>query len=113
MEAIEQLTLRNDKDKRAIRSDFKGNAIERRRSLRNFYGKFPLFVRPFLYFFQRYFLRLGFLDGIPGLIFHFLQGFWYRFLIDAKIFEIKLLSKKENKSIPEIIKANYGIEIKS
>ncbi|HEY3130070.1 MAG TPA: glycosyltransferase family 2 protein, partial [Acidobacteriota bacterium] len=35
----------------------------------------------------RYFLRLGFLDGKEGLIFHFLQGCWYRFLVDVKIFE--------------------------
>ncbi|MBI3441915.1 MAG: glycosyltransferase family 2 protein [Proteobacteria bacterium] len=53
----------------------------------NVYAKTPLFVRPFLYFIYRYFLRLGFLDGKEGLIFHFLQGFWYRFLVDAKIFE--------------------------
>jgi hypothetical protein len=31
--------------------------------------------------------RLGFLDGIEGLIFHFLQGFWFRFLVDSMIFE--------------------------
>jgi len=111
MEAIEQLTLRNDKNKKIIKSDFKGNSIERRRSLRNFYSKFPLFVRPLLYFSQRYILRLGFLDGIPGLIFHFLQGFWYRFLIDAKIFEIKLLSRKENKSVSKVINEHYGIDI--
>jgi hypothetical protein len=35
----------------------------------------------------RYFLRLGFLDGREGLIFHFLQGFWFRFLVDAMIYE--------------------------
>jgi hypothetical protein len=29
----------------------------------------------------------GFLDGKEGLVFHFLQGFWYRFLVDAKLFE--------------------------
>lgn len=51
------------------------------------YGRAPLFVRPLLYFVYRYFLRLGFLDGKEGLIFHFLQGFWYRFLVDAKVFE--------------------------
>jgi hypothetical protein len=32
---------------------------------------------------------LGFLDGKEGLIFHFLQGFWHQFLIDAKIYEAK------------------------
>ena len=51
------------------------------------YGRSPLFLRAFLYFCYRYFLRLGFLDGKEGLIFHFLQGFWYRFLVDAKVFE--------------------------
>lgn len=53
----------------------------------NFYRHFPLSLRAFLYFFYRYFLRLGFLDGREGLIFHFLQGCWYRFLVDAKIYE--------------------------
>jgi hypothetical protein len=24
---------------------------------------------------------------VPGLIFHILQGFWYRFYIDAKVYE--------------------------
>jgi glycosyltransferase involved in cell wall biosynthesis len=51
------------------------------------YLRMPLFVRPALYFVYRYFIRLGFLDGTRGLIFHFLQGFWYRFLVDAKLYE--------------------------
>jgi len=67
-----------------------GSAIERRRWLRQkLYGRVPLFVRPFGYFFVRYFLLLGFLDGIEGFIFHFLQGFWFRFYVDAKIWEAK------------------------
>jgi glycosyltransferase involved in cell wall biosynthesis len=53
----------------------------------NVYARAPLFLRAFLYFCYRYFLRLGFLDGKEGLIFHFLQGFWYRFLVDAKLYE--------------------------
>jgi hypothetical protein len=57
--------------------------------MNNVYARFPLFVRPFVYFFYRYFLCLGFLDGIEGLIFHFLQGCWYRFLLDSKIYEAK------------------------
>lgn len=63
------------------------NAIEARRWLRERYGRLPLFVRPLLYWMYRYFLRLGFLDGREGLIFHFLQGFWYRFLVDAMLHE--------------------------
>ena len=47
----------------------------------------PLFLRAFGLFLYRYVLRLGFLDGRPGLIFFVLQTFWFRFLIDAKIYE--------------------------
>lgn len=64
-----------------------GNAIERRRALRKYYGKAPLFVRPFVLFFYRFVLRLGFLDGTPGFIFWVLQTFWFRFLVDAKMYE--------------------------
>ena len=72
-----------------------GQASSRRWVKDKLYLKFPLFVRPFLYFIYRYFIRLGFLDGKEGLIFHFLQGFWYRFLVDAKYFEYQ--KNKTNK----------------
>ena len=71
-----------------------GNAIETRRWLRESYNRGPLFVRPVLYFLYRYFLRLGFLDGREGLVFHFLQGFWYRFLVDALIFERAMMARR-------------------
>ncbi|MCL4404056.1 glycosyltransferase family 2 protein [Patescibacteria group bacterium] len=54
-----------------------------------FYYRLPPFCRAFAYFSYRYFIRLGFLDGAPGLAWHFLQGLWYRFLIDAKIRELQ------------------------
>ncbi len=66
-----------------------GNAQQRRRHIKSVYEKFPLFIRPFIYFFIRYFIKLGFLDGKTGLVFHFLQGFWFRFLVDAKIYEMR------------------------
>lgn len=56
---------------------------------KNFYYSLPFFCRAWFYFIYRYFFRLGFLDGKKGLIFHFLQGLWYRFLVDAKIYERK------------------------
>lgn len=64
-----------------------GNPIERRRWWRNVYGRGPLFGRALAYWVYRYVLRLGFLDGREGLIFHFLQGFWFRFLVDAMVYE--------------------------
>ena len=51
--------------------------------------RMPLFARSFGYFFYRYFLRAGFLDGREGLIFHFLQGCWYRFLVDVNVAKLR------------------------
>jgi glycosyltransferase involved in cell wall biosynthesis len=73
--------------RRQVRPDLLGNPIERRRWFRNAYSRGPLFARAFAYWSYRYLLRLGFLDGREGLIFHFLQGFWFRFLVDAMIYE--------------------------
>ena len=66
-----------------------GTGEQRKRWLKLAYLRFPLFIRPFLNFFIRYILKAGFLDGKEGFIWHFLQGFWYRFLVDAKIYELK------------------------
>lgn len=75
----------------AIKGKLLGAKVHRTRWLKeNVYGRTPLFVRPFLYFLYRYFLCLGFLDGVPGLTWHILQGFWYRFYIDAKVYEAQL-----------------------
>lgn len=68
----------------------KGEQSSRKRWIKEkVYSKIPLFVRPFIYFLYRYIIRLGFLDGGAGLVWHFLQGFWYRFLVDAKMYEFK------------------------
>ena len=63
-----------------------GNFGETKR--RNFYYKLPPFLRVFIYFIYRYFFQLGFLDGWEGTRFHFLHGFWYRWLVDKKILEL-------------------------
>src|SRR5574343_478701 len=52
------------------------------------YARLPEGFRALGYFFYRYVLRFGFLDGRAGAIFHFLQGFWYRYLVDAKLAEV-------------------------
>lgn len=51
------------------------------------YYKFPKFFRAFAIFIYRYIFQLGFLDGKEGFIFHVLEDFWYRFLVDVKIYE--------------------------
>lgn len=71
-----------------------GTPIERRRWLRKvLFGRFPPFTRAFGYFIYRYLLRLGFLDGVEGLIFHFLQACWFRFYVDAKLWEMRRQSQ--------------------
>ena len=74
-------------------ADAKGNPAQRKRALREKYNNLPLFVRPFLLFGYRYFVKLGFLDGTEGFIFWVLQTFWFRFLIDAKIWEKRNLRR--------------------
>jgi glycosyltransferase involved in cell wall biosynthesis len=51
--------------------------------------RLPLRLRPFLYFFHRYFLRLGLLDGWNGFLFHFLQAFWFRLVVDERLAELR------------------------
>ena len=86
LEAQEILGNKN----RIMNIRLEGNPIERRNWVRyKIYYKMPLFLRPFIYFLYRYILRLGFLDGKQGLIFHFWQGFWYRFLVDIKTYELR------------------------
>jgi glycosyltransferase involved in cell wall biosynthesis len=53
----------------------------------NIYNRLPFWLGPLGYFLFRYVIQLGFLDGREGLIYHFLQGFWYRFLVGAKVAE--------------------------
>jgi len=65
----------------------RGNPAQRKRFLRQKYNRLPLFFRPFALFAYRYLFRLGFLDGTEGFIFYVLQTFWFRFLVDAKIWE--------------------------
>ena len=55
----------------------------------NIYYKLPLGTRAHLYYLYRYYFKMGFLDGKEGKIIAFMQAYWYRFLVDAKIFEKK------------------------
>ena len=81
-----QYGLGTDKE---VSAQFTGADDQKLRWLKQKYVNMPLFVRPFINFIYRYIFRFGFLDGKEGLIWHFLQGFWYRFLVDAKIWELK------------------------
>ncbi|NQT29325.1 MAG: glycosyltransferase family 2 protein [Candidatus Saganbacteria bacterium] len=74
------------------------SSVDKKRMLRwRRWNKMPVLIRPLFYFLYRYFIKLGFLDGKEGLIFHFLQGFWYFFLIDAKYYEMQMNIAQGNK----------------
>jgi glycosyltransferase involved in cell wall biosynthesis len=65
-----------------------GTPDERILWMKSRYYRMPLYVRPFLYFLYRYFFLLGILDGKTGLVFHFLQAFWFRLVIDIRLEEL-------------------------
>ena len=81
------LTLDSDTD---LEPRLFGERVQRTRWLKlNVYQRSPLFLRALLYFIYRYFIRLGFLDGVPGLIYFVNQSFWYRFYVDSRIYELE------------------------
>lgn len=53
------------------------------------YRRAPMGLRALGYFLYRYVVRGGFLDGREGFIYHSLQAFWYRLLIDAMVFDAR------------------------
>jgi len=62
------------------------------------YNQIPFTVSALMYFLWRYIFQLGFLDGRSGLVYHFLQGYWYRFLVGAKVMEFQeAIAHLENK----------------
>ena len=58
------------------------------------YYKLPLGTRAHLFYLYRYYIRLGFLDGREGKIYAFMQAYWYRYLVDAKIYECQKLGTR-------------------
>ena len=75
------------------------------------YARLPGGFRAFAYFFYRYVLRLGFLDGQAGTAFHFLQGFWYRYLVDAKVVEVKRYMREHHVGVVEAIERVLGVQL--
>lgn len=61
------------------------------------YYKMPMFFRAWLWFLYNYFFKLGFLDGKEGFIYHFFECYWYRYLVDAKIYEAQITGIKLEK----------------
>ena len=71
----------------------------------------PLGYRAFAYFIYRYIFRFGFLDGTWGSAFHLLQGFWYRYLVDLKVLEVKHFMRTNNVGIEQAIFSVLNIDV--
>ena len=86
-EAKQYLIDQNNKKK----SIFKYNTrtMIKKFLINNIYYKIPYQISSMLYFLIRYIFLLGFLDGINGLKYHYIQGFWYRYLVGKNIIKLK------------------------
>ena len=79
--------LEGESSTRELEPALFGSQAQRRRWLRK--KLFAIPGSPLLFFFYKYIFHLGFLDGVPGMIYCGLQGIQF-FHIKAKIYEFKI-----------------------
>ncbi|GAB3508337.1 glycosyltransferase family 2 protein [Spirosoma knui] len=112
-EVIDLLNIKYNFDEtQRVTPNLFGSQDQRTRYLKIQYASLPLFTRPILYFLYRYIFRLGFLDGRAGLMWHFLQGLWYRFLVDAKLFEVYFQAGRDKEAIINYFLTEYGKDLR-
>lgn len=116
LEAVEVLNQKYDLFTRGLSVHENGDAqAKRKRQIKEgIYNKLPFGLGPTLYFLYRYFVQLGFLDGVEGAIYHFLQGYWYRFLVDAKTVELEHAVKghRDKAEIIDVLERNTNLKLK-
>ncbi len=89
-------------------------AVARKRWVKlHLYARLPAGLRAGLYFLYRYVIRLGFLDAPRARRFHVLQGFWYRYLVDAKLAEVRRYIATTEASPEAAILNVLGIDVTS
>jgi glycosyltransferase involved in cell wall biosynthesis len=81
--------LRATSTQQIIRPALTGNPDQRTLFSKRMWRKYPLLLRSLAYFTYRYFILGGWLDGKQGFVFHFLQGLWFRILIDIKVSDLR------------------------
>jgi glycosyltransferase involved in cell wall biosynthesis len=94
--AREELQRREDGFKWKQQPKLFGTPDQRVLWLKQLFFGLPLYVRPFIYFFYRYVILLGFLDGKQGAIFHFMQAFWFRMVWDIRLEELRGKDSQES-----------------
>jgi exosortase/archaeosortase family protein len=95
--ALEEVERMMQIRSQTLKPHFWGSPDERTAWLKQHWWRLPRYVRPMLYFIYRMFFQLGILDGRTGVIFHFLQAFWFRLVVDIKIDEILQQQKNTEK----------------
>lgn len=114
LEAVEMLNLEFSFLDRLSSSEIgsKGFNADLKATIKNrVYRCLPTSIRSLAYFFYRYLIGLGFLDGFWGSTFHFLQGFWYRYLVDLKIREVKEYMEENSKPANESVRHVLEIDV--
>lgn len=109
-EAVEIL-LRRNKLRGEDDMPLAGRAGLKRLVKDKIYAHLPVVPKVLAYFLYRYVFRFGFLDGKQGFAFHFLQGFWYRFLVEAKVREVERYMAANGDSLDCAAKKILGIKL--
>lgn len=115
-EALEVLIQRHNltKKKETLNANSaSGQAALKRWIKESVYNRLPFTISALLYFLWRYIFQLGFLDGRSGLVYHFLQGYWYRFLVGAKLMELQkaIASLKDPEDIKACLLSQTGYDL--
>ena len=75
------------------------------------YNKMPLFWRSFAYFLYRYIVKGGFLDGKEGFLFAYIQGWWYRTLVDANVMAAEKTCGKDKEKMRQYVNDVLGVKL--
>lgn len=96
----------------AALSHVPANTLPEKSSLKDrLYRLLPLGLRGFVFFVYRYVFLFGFLDGQAGAYFYFLQTWWYRTLVDAKIVEVEQCMQDQGIDCKTAIERTLGITV--
>lgn len=110
-EAAELLDLKHNLSGRVAEAGTLSEQALAKRRKKLKYAQQPLFWRSTAYFVYRYFFKLGFMEGKEGFLWHFLQGWWYRTLVDAKVMEVERACAADPGRIRAFLAERYGIRL--
>lgn len=110
-EAVDLLVHKHSETSRPHGSRGSRQASAKRWIKQRIYAHMPLGVRSMSYFLYRYVVRLGMLDGWQGFIFHFLQAWWYRMLVDVKVYEVECVMRARGATLESAVRDVLGLEL--